>query len=139
MKLSVSALLLALASSSTANAATIRNVGGVPKELLLDQLPDSGEHWQSLPNGVELQPASNLSPLAQEHLRRMVDAEDDTSNRRRMNTYFSSSNGGGGDFDTSMSKIYLDGAGTYQSFCVALTDAVGCVWRHVGEDCIIWF
>lgn len=48
---------------------------GIPGEWKLDKLPDSGEQWQTLPNGVEFQPGANLSPLAQNHLRRLLHSQ----------------------------------------------------------------
>jgi hypothetical protein len=87
MKFSVSALWIALAAISTAEATRRTSTRkGVPKDILLDKLPDSGEHWQSLKNGVEFQPAQNLSPLAEEHLRRMVDKEYNQEASRRTTT-----------------------------------------------------
>jgi hypothetical protein len=117
MKLSVSALLLAL--TATASATAIKKQVLVPKDLLLDKLPDSGEQWQSLKNGVEFQPAPHLSPLAQEHLRRMVDKEYNTERRMEQpegtyaptNAATSAATSAVVGFDSSMSKIYLDGAG----------------------------
>jgi hypothetical protein len=72
MQLSVSSLTFAMLAVAPCDA-SLR----VPKSrLLLDKLPDTGEQWQSLMNGNEFQPAKNLSPLAQEHLRRLVEEED---------------------------------------------------------------
>ena len=44
----------------------------VKRKLMAKSLPDTGEQWSSLPNGIEFQPAANLSPLAKEHLRQLT-------------------------------------------------------------------
>jgi len=77
--------------------------------LKLDQLPDTGEEWQTLSNGIQVQPASNLSPLAQEHLRRLT-----------------STGSNGTDWETSAyEKMFVDGAETYY-------DEYAQAWRALG-------
>jgi hypothetical protein len=76
--------------------------------LQLDKLPDTGEQWQSLKNGNEFQPAKDLSPLAQEHLRRLSNTEDDTA------------------YATSeYEKLFVDGSETYY-------DEYAQAWRALG-------
>jgi hypothetical protein len=71
--------------------------GAVPAGKL-NKLPSTGEQWTSMKSGVEFQPAADLSPLAQHHLRRLTDTDtSDTSNS---------------DFQAN-SKIFVDGAETY--------------------------
>lgn len=81
---------------------------------------DSGQPWTTLEDGTEFQPAAAaggaggdlLSPLAQEHLRRLT--------------------GGGGknDFqnDSPFHKLYVDGAETYY-------DEYAQAWRYVALLC----
>ena len=74
--------------------------------LKLDKLPDTGEQWSTLKNGVQMQPAANLSPLAQEHLRRLTTNTDDW----QTNPY---------------EKLFVDGAETrYDEYAQA--------WRALG-------
>eukprot|EP00934_Nitzschia_sp_Nitz4_P005098 Nitzschia sp. Nitz4//scaffold151_size53849//46947//48605//NITZ4_006731-RA/size53849-snap-gene-0.36-mRNA-1//-1//CDS//3329537168//5088//frame0 len=40
--------------------------------LNLKELPDTGMQWSSLKNGMEFQPAADLSPMAEDHLRRLT-------------------------------------------------------------------
>ncbi len=74
------------------------------QKLMAKALPDTGEPWTSLPNGIEYQPAANLSPLAQKHLRRLT--EDEMSV---------------GIFE----KMFVDGAETYY-------DEYAQAWRALG-------
>jgi hypothetical protein len=68
-----------------------------PMQLNDIDMPDTGEHWSTLQNGVEFQPGNNLSPLAQEHLRRLTTTNNDES-----------------DFTPSeYEKIFVDGMETY--------------------------
>lgn len=78
------------------------------KALVLDELPNSnGGQWQTLPNGVEYQPAPDLSPLAQEHLRRLTTS--DTTSRDA----------------EAYQKMFVDGAETYY-------DEYSQAWRALG-------
>lgn len=60
--------------SSTASAASSppNNKHQRHHPLLLETLPDTGEPWSSMENGFEFQPAAELSPLAEHHLRRLT-------------------------------------------------------------------
>ena len=43
------------------------------RKLIQQELPQTpGEEWTSLENGVEFLPAADLSPLAQQHLRKLT-------------------------------------------------------------------
>jgi len=77
----------------------------VKEKLMAKPLPDTGEPWVSLQNGIEYQPAANLSPLAKQHLRRLT--EDEVANA------------------DSFEKIFVDGAETYY-------DEYSQAWRALG-------
>lgn len=92
---------------SIANAKT----SNMRHPLLLNKLPDTGEGWSSLSNGVQVQPASQLSPLAQDHWRRLTNAnatEDD-------------------EYDSSIAyqTLFVDGTETYY-------DEYAQAWRALG-------
>lgn len=76
----------------------------VKQKLMAKTLPDTGEPWTTLANGIEYQPAANLSPLAREHLRRLTEDEMAT-----------------GNFET----MFVDGAETYY-------DEFAQAWRALG-------
>lgn len=73
MKFSLAAVVSA--SFGIALSSANRRIPSNLKQYKLSSLPDTGEHWSTLENGVEYQPAANLSPAAEEHLRRMMDEE----------------------------------------------------------------
>ncbi len=75
----------------------------VQQKLMEKSHPDTGESWMTLSNGIEYQPAANLSPLAQRHLRQMT------------------SNYPTGNFE----KMFVDGAETYY-------DEYAQAWRALG-------
>jgi hypothetical protein len=86
--------------------------------LELNELPDTGEEWTTLDDGgnsgvdaaVQVQPASNLSPLAQEHWRRLLWGNSGNNNN----------NDG-----SAMSSIFRDGSETYY-------DEYAVAWRALG-------
>lgn len=49
----------------------------VKRKLMAKSLPNTGEEWTTLSNGMEFQPAANLSPLAKEHLRQLTENDAD--------------------------------------------------------------
>jgi len=74
---------------------------------LLKELPDTGAEWMTLQDGIEVQPAANLSPLAQQHWRRL------TWLQKKQND------------TTAYDKIFVDGAETrYDDYAQA--------WRALG-------
>ncbi len=79
--------------------------------LSKENMPSStGEQWQTGKNGVEFQPAEKLSPLAQEHLRRLTGRDR--------------------NFKAAYANDMLDGAETYY-------DEYAQAWRALGMyiDC----
>ena len=84
--------------------------GALPPKSLIEQallqkdLPDTGEQWMTMPNGMEYQPAADLSPLAQLHLRQL------TSENTTMDAF---------------EKIFADGTETYY-------DEYAQAWRALG-------
>ncbi len=74
------------------------------RKLIGKVLPDTGEPWATLRNGIQYQPAANLSPLGKEHLRRLT--QDDVT-------------------QDSFEKIFIDGAETYY-------DEYSQAWRALG-------
>ena len=75
---------------------------------MLDNLPSTGAQWQTAQTGMEFQPAQDLSPLAQEHLRRLTS----TSTSKDASYSYGSS-------------YFLDGAETYY-------DEYAQAWRVLG-------
>jgi len=67
-------------------------------------MPNTGEQWTTLRNGMEFQPAANLSPLAKEHLRQLTENADTQ-----------------GSFQT----MFVDGTETYY-------DEYSQAWRALG-------
>lgn len=115
---SAAMVLLSSSSSSVASAALTKKQQLLLKQrnshqaLFLKDLPNAGGEWQTLENGVEVQPASNLSPLAQEHLRRLTWGKSSGSSSME-----NDANG--------MTTIYKDGTETYY-------DEYSQAWRALG-------
>ena len=74
--------------------------------LSKEDLPQTGEQWMTLKNGVEFLPNSNLSPLAQYHLRKLT---SDNSFEE----------------ETPFAEIFVDGSETYY-------DEYAQAWRALG-------
>jgi hypothetical protein len=70
-----------------------------------DSLPSTGEQWQTGKNGVEFQPGENLSPLAQEHMRRLTTKDEEMA--------------------SPYEKMFVDGVETYY-------DEYAQAWRALG-------
>jgi hypothetical protein len=101
MKLSLFDFLILYVVSSLffAEATAVSNKGG-PKTFgkNIKERYDNGEPWTTSMDGTEFQPASNkLSPLAQEHLRRLTTASDSNSLTD----------------ESPYNKLFADGAETY--------------------------
>lgn len=107
MRLSVEVFALTLSWTShsfvygTASAPPPANL--LKEKLGEKSVPDTGAQWTTLANGVEYQPAANLSPLAEMHLRQLTA------------TYPT------GNFE----KMFVDGAETYY-------DEYAQAWRALG-------
>lgn len=107
-----SAWLLATTSTSLAIS---REKLEVNKKNIKERY-DTGEPWTTLKDGKEFQPAKNLSPLAQEHLRRLTQGDGSYTDDTTAENYM-----GEGPY----SKIFVDGAETYY-------DEYAQAWRAVG-------
>jgi len=108
MKLSVATTSLSvfLTVPLLVNAKTFIPPADLVKQKLQEKsLPDTGEAWTTLPNGIEYQPAANLSPLAQRHLRQLTSTSQYPT----------------GEFE----KMFVDGAETYY-------DEYAQAWRALG-------
>jgi hypothetical protein len=105
MKLLFASTLFASCCLRAAEAAAFKGT----KTLLgkdIKERYDSGEPWTSLQDGNEFQPAAaDLSPLAQEHLRRLTNS----------NSYMD---------DSPFNKLFADGGETYY-------DDYAQAWRYV--------
>lgn len=91
------------------------------EKLMIHELPDTGEEWTTLKNGVEFQPAGNLSPLSEYHLRKLTSSSG--SNNKN-------SGDDQGEYGGAFEKMFVDGTETrYDEYAQA--------WRALGffVDC----
>jgi len=107
-------LTIAMTLALLAGTTSVKKTSATPEVFTKKNAPNTGEQWQTMPNGVEFQPAGDLSPLAQHHLRRLTNWQD----------YAPNSGIQTGTSDP-YSSIFIDGSETYY-------DEYAQAWRALG-------